>query len=89
MPNPKLPNTIVAEVTKSWSSYQAVKPSELVSGQFELAIQHNDKRGYRLKDWRYGIISYPGEGGEPIVTETIIAVFVRRGSFADAETNEQ
>lgn len=78
-------NVIVAEVTKSWRDDD--KKALLVAQQFELTIKVNADRGYRLFDWRYGITSYPDPKGVPIITETIIAVFVRRGSLADVERN--
>lgn len=59
---------IVAEVSKSWVSGSPA--TDLLSQKFEAIINVNEKRGYRLSDWKLGQVCI----GE-VFTETIIAIF--------------
>lgn len=82
---------IVAEVTRSWGGERAgaPRPQPFISVLFETVIQTNSKRGYRLKSWKFSTVTYPGEYSVPAITETIVAVFVRRGSLAEAVSNDE
>lgn len=61
-------NFIVAEVTKNWDNTTPVK--NLLSQQFELVINTNAARGYKLVDWKFNVVA-TGQ----LLTETIIAIF--------------
>lgn len=63
------PGTIVAEVSKNYP--QRDNPLALCQ-MFEQAIEHNRRRGYRLRDWQLSRVV----GGD-YINETIIAVFER------------
>ena len=63
------PDTIVAEVSKNYP--QGGNPLAL-SQMFEQAIEHNRRRGYRLRDWQLSRVV----GGD-YINETIVAVFER------------
>lgn len=66
---------IVAEITKHWMAEIPIENllENLLSQQFEVVINTNFQRGYRLVDWKMNQI-YRGE----IFTETIIAIFELR-----------
>lgn len=74
---------IVAEITKNWTGTE--KPSRLISQEFELVIENNRKRGYRLASWRMTMVGTPSGLVMPArsmveetsITETIVAVFER------------
>lgn len=84
-----LPPTIVAEITKVWPLDEDGDPaapatSSLLSARFEIVIEHNRARGYRLRDWRMTSVVVPGsrEPGSclyvpPQICETIVATFER------------
>lgn len=59
---------IVAEITKNWDKQTPV--SDLLSQKFEVVINTNSERGYKLIDWK--ITSCVNND---ILTETIIAIF--------------
>ncbi len=61
-------NFIVAEVTKNWTKETPV--SDLLSQQFEMVINVNAERGYKLIDWKINQVFNDG-----LLTETIIAIF--------------
>lgn len=63
---------IVAEVSKTWIRD---KPREagLLSHKFELVINTNDTRGYKLTDWKLSQVATENE-----LTETIIAIFEKK-----------
>jgi hypothetical protein len=61
---------IVAEVTKNWKADTPV--ADLIGQKFELVINTNADRGYKLIDWKYNTIV----SGD-ILTELIIAIFER------------
>ena len=67
-------NTIVAEIGKNWPNSNAGTFGKTVSMLFEDVINHNDKRGYTLDSWRFSQVMT----GPDRLTETIIAVFVKR-----------
>jgi hypothetical protein len=60
---------IVAEVTKNWDGDTDIS-SELLSQKFELVINVNAERGYKLIDWKLTSLSDVN-----LLTETIIAIF--------------
>lgn len=64
----KEPKFIVAEVTKNWTPETPV--SDLLSQRFELVINTNFQRGYKLIDWKVSQTS-----NQNVLTETIIAIF--------------
>ncbi len=59
---------IVAEITKHWAPGTPVE--DLISQRFEMVINMNTQRGYKLKDWRLYTMSTEG-----LLTETIVAIF--------------
>jgi hypothetical protein len=70
---PKLPNRIVAEISKSWPAPGA--PS--ISKSFELVIEQNEKRGYELESWQLSrVVVHDAPIAQAMgINETIIAVF--------------
>lgn len=62
---------IVAEVTKNWTT--GTMPVDLISQRFELVINANDERGYKLVDWKLNVSN---DGS--LLTETIIAIFEKK-----------
>lgn len=62
---------IVAEVTTNWPKPWPVPAGEMLSGQFELVIEHNRRRGYRLHSFQVSRLMT----GADQMNETIIAVF--------------
>ena len=78
---------IVAEISKTWTG-EETHESPHVRELFEDVIGHNEKRGYRLHSWNYGVSAYPtrvdGDMDQDrnhrvavFVHETIVAVFER------------
>jgi hypothetical protein len=63
----RLPQTIVAEVSKNWPG----DPEDLLSMRFEEVIEVNRERGYQLQSWHLSRVYV-----EEALNETIIAVFV-------------
>ena len=65
---------IVAEVSKNWRDGFEVTPGTgLLAQQFELVINRNADRGYRLHSFQlHRLMTGPNE-----LNETIIAVFIR------------
>lgn len=61
---------IVAEITKTWK--RATPVDNLICQQFEMVINTNLQRGYKLADWRLCAVS-----NITTVTETIVAIFER------------
>ncbi len=59
---------IVAEITKNWTNETPV--SDLLSQQFEMVINTNYERGYKLIEWKASSAYY-----NEVLTETIIAIF--------------
>lgn len=59
---------IVSEVTKNWAIGTPI--ADLLSQKFELVINTNRERGYKLIDWKIYTFS-----NHSIYTETIIAIF--------------
>lgn len=59
---------IVAEITKNWTDGTPVK--DLLCQRFELVININAKRGYKLIDWKFNMII-----NQTTLTETIVAIF--------------
>jgi len=59
---------IVAEITKNW--YVDSAPTDLLSQRFEVVININADRGYKLIDWKLNVTP----NGEALA-ETIIAIF--------------
>jgi hypothetical protein len=59
---------IVAEVSKSW--VPGSPKTDLLSQKFEMVINVNHKRGYKLSEWKMAQIL-----AEDVFTETIIAIF--------------
>jgi hypothetical protein len=66
------PRWIVAEVSKNWRAGVEVLPTGLLSHQFEIVINHNDQRGYRLQSFAVDRRMV----GADEMNETLIAVFV-------------
>jgi hypothetical protein len=67
---------IVAEITKNWQgewSGPSPRPEQLLCGKFELAIEVNRQRGYRLHSFQLHRLMT----GPDMLNETIIAVFER------------
>jgi len=63
---------IVAEISKNWIAGRSLSPL-LLAQQFEIAINHNAARGYRLLSFElHRLLVAPDE-----MNETIIAVFER------------
>ncbi len=60
---------IVAEITKNWNNETPIK--DLISQKFELVINTNAARGYKLIDWKFNVVLNSGD----VLTETIIAIF--------------
>lgn len=60
---------IVAEVSKNWEAGQS-NTTLLLGQRFELVINTNLERGYKLVDWKPSVFIYNG-----VVNETIIAIF--------------
>lgn len=65
---------IVAEISKSWVNGVPKTDTELISARFEDVIETNDRRGYRLESWKFSQVMLT-----PVMSETIIAVFVEKG----------
>ncbi len=63
---------IVAEITKNWTRGQ-VELKPLLCQEFELVIEANRRRGYRLMQFQLHQL----KTDDDCVTETIIAVFER------------
>lgn len=77
------PDWIVAEVTKNWSNGEDADGGEttLLAQRFELVINHNRRRGYKLHSFQLHQLHFSDDGMSGTrerVMETIIAVF-RRG----------
>lgn len=66
---------IVAEASKNWEQGdQSV--SDLLSERFELIINTNFDRGYKLVDWKVSsIVINSDKDKPPVLNETIIAIF--------------
>lgn len=62
---------IVSEVTKNWD-YATERDGDFISQRFELVLNENAKRGYRLVDWKLNTVINESEG---VLTETIVAIF--------------
>lgn len=67
--------TIVGEVSRTWDG-KTVDPFA-IGQKFEEMIRVNAARGYALKDWRMVACSYTDDAGQPMITETIVAVFAK------------
>jgi hypothetical protein len=65
---------IVAEVSKTWINGQSARPA-LLAEQFELVIETNRQRGYRLHSFQLHRMMTSLSA----MNETIIAVFERVG----------
>jgi hypothetical protein len=65
---------IVAEVPKTWINGQSARPA-LLAEQFELVIETNRQRGYRLHSFQLHRMMTSLSA----MNETIIAVFERVG----------
>lgn len=61
---------IVAEITKNWNKRTPVK--DLISQKFEMVINVNNNRGYKLIDWKLSVANT-----SKLLTETIVAIFER------------
>jgi hypothetical protein len=73
------PPFIVAEITKNWREGRS-RTQRLLAEQFETVINVNHSRGYRLQSFHLAQFLVPAtEEASAMVTETIIAVFERRG----------
>ena len=59
---------IVAEVSKTWTKESPVE--NLLCQKFEMVINTNFERGYKLKEWKFSSAFKNDE-----FTETIIAIF--------------
>lgn len=64
---------IVAEITKNWTNSTPV--ADLISQRFEMVINTNFERGYKLIDWKINSISQTTNEKVVVLTETIIAIF--------------
>lgn len=72
---------IVAEISKNWE--QNTGPTDLLSQRFEMVINKNLERGYKLIDWKINGLTYnvkeqmdpDNERWTTVVNETIIAIF--------------
>lgn len=76
MNNEKVPEGnkfIVAEITKNWTKETPI--TNLIGQQFELVININSDRGYKLIDWKINSIV-----NDDTLTETIIAIFEKINS---------
>jgi hypothetical protein len=75
-----LPEFIVAEISKNWIDGREATPgSGLLAQQFELCINTNRARGYRLSSFQvHRMMTGPVE-----MNETIIAVFCRDHAAAN------
>lgn len=60
---------IVAEVSKNWQTGDT-ENAELLCQRFEMVINTNLSRGYKLVDWKTHVYVH-----DKIVNETIIAIF--------------
>lgn len=63
---------IVAEISKNWIAGRSASPL-LLAQQFEIAINHNAARGYRLLSFELHRLIV----GPDAMNETIVAVFER------------
>lgn len=73
------PQTIVAEISKSYVNGQPVSSSEPIAQLFERVIATNQQRGYRLVHYAlHRMMTRPDE-----LNETIIATFNRIDANAD------
>ncbi len=71
MIDPDAPEYIVAEITTNWPKEWPVPRAEHVSAKFEMVIEHNLERGYRLHSFQlHQVMTAPQQ-----MTETIVAVF--------------
>jgi hypothetical protein len=68
---------IVAEVSKNWVEGEPFLPeTELIANQFEMVIQRNLERGYKLHSFSlHRLLISPTE-----MNETIVAVFEKEMS---------
>lgn len=82
----KMEKFIVAEINKSWEgNFDENTPlSELICQRFETVINTNNKRGYKLSDWRFTSLINNG-----LLNETIIAVFVRERDYIIGKTERE
>jgi hypothetical protein len=64
---------IVAEVSKNWTP--DTPPADLLSNRFEMIINVNKQRGYKLIDWKIDRIVIEG-----CLNETIIAIFEKENN---------
>lgn len=80
MLTPQRPHIIVAEITRAWVNGQGV--GMMISERFELVLNWNRERGYRLQSFVLSQLLTPGidAGDDPTLTETIVAVFERQES---------
>lgn len=82
MPIPERPGVnqrfIVAEISKTWVNGNS--PTPLLCEQFEMVIEHNRTRGYRLHSFQLHrlIVSRYSDQSDDQMNETIIAVFELR-----------
>jgi len=68
---------IVAEITVNWVEGETpAEPGDRLSDRFELVIRVNAARGFELEDWKLNSV-YHRRAGRLMLTETIVAVFVR------------
>lgn len=67
---------IVAEVSKNWKWGEG--SAELLSQKFELVINTNLERGYKLIDWKISTVVH-----QDVLNETIIAIFEKDPSSTD------
>jgi hypothetical protein len=71
---------IVAELSKNWDRGLPVADTGLLSEQFEVVIETNRRRGYRLVTFELDRMVV----GDGHINETIIAVFERIKEKADS-----
>ena len=69
---------IVAEVSKNWPERDEPDMPRLLSQRFELVINVNLSRGYKLQSWQFSrVVTHNALHAEDAVNETIVAVFAR------------